>query len=129
MRPFCPRTASLTFGEEGSMVIVIGHLSATSLQEFAPFAPRASNGFILSRNISKTIRVKPFLIKLAAIGLPIAPNPIKPIFSIRTPPNKKWPRKETLLIHYGMLFIPSNSDHGGQMIFALSFIFRMLDGL
>src|SRR6266850_3813189 len=79
--PSSPRYTALTWGEEGSMVTTSSAWAAASFADAAATAPTAVRASTLPRTTSKTMSEWPAFSKLRAIGAPIAPRPMKPIFT------------------------------------------------
>ena len=82
--PFSPRTAALTCGEFGTMVITTSTWEARSLLLSAAVAPQDTRSATASLLKSKTTSSWPALTRFFAIGLPMIPNPINPIFILNS---------------------------------------------
>ena len=80
--PFFPNTASLTLEDSGSIVIQKLASLAASFGEFTNVTPSWSIFSIATDDVSYTFNLYPFLIRQFAIGNPIVPSPIKPIFIV-----------------------------------------------
>ena len=72
-------TSEQAFGD-GRHVIIISEFIANSFGDDAHLAPISSNEVDKVSFKSKTVNLKPLLIKFLAILLPTFPKPIKPIF-------------------------------------------------
>ena len=78
--PPSPRHTSLTCGEFGSIVMITSAFSATSRPFAAASAPRPTNSRTVAALCVFTTRSYPAFMIFFAMGLPIIPSPINPIF-------------------------------------------------
>ena len=75
-----PAYTSRTWGEEGSIVMTTSAFFTVSATDVAAVAPVATTLATASGNTSNTASACPALTRLRAIGPPILPNPMNPIF-------------------------------------------------
>src|SRR6266849_240333 len=80
-------TCSISLGP-GNEVKTISALRAAAAGLSAHVAPPDRWGSAWALRTSKTVRVWPFLMRLSAIGPPMLPNPMNPIFIVVL--QKRW---------------------------------------
>src|SRR6478672_397014 len=78
--PYSPRYTERTWGEEGSIVITSSTPRAHSAAEVATSQPSFSSLFTSSEATSCTLSLCPCFRRLRAMGLPMCPKPMNPIF-------------------------------------------------
>ena len=74
------------------MVTTTSHFSATSFDDAAVSAPAAASSFIGAALESNTTRRYPAFKRFFAIGFPMIPRPIKPVFIAWSPYAFSQPR-------------------------------------
>ena len=77
--PSGPHTTLSTWGELGSIVMMMSQAAASCAGVAADLAPSATTSCTGSGLMSNTVREKPFLRMFLAIGLPMTPSPMRPI--------------------------------------------------
>jgi len=82
MRPLSPKMICSTSGVSETIVIIMSVCSATALGEVQAVAPACVNGCVISGRRACTQSAWPAWRRLRAIGRPMMPRPIKPIFSV-----------------------------------------------
>src|SRR5688572_18113421 len=80
LMPLGPRATASTSGEFGSIVMIASDAVATSAGEFAGDAPSLTRASTEARLRLWTVSGKPARIRFAAIGFPMIPRPMNPIF-------------------------------------------------
>ena len=107
--PSGPQRTDRTSGESGSIVMTTSQRSATSRGDRPASAPSWTSAATAARERLKTVTDRPPFSRLLAMGLPMTPRPMKPIFT----PIASFPIPSPFPSHAGLSFWspPRYRDH------------------